>query len=477
VTTDQVEEIMDRSGKIYTVLKIDEGANLGAIRIRLRSLKAAVNEREKQQFVPHMQMEEPEKIVFTKQMKKTHTLLLPMLSPIHQSGLVDVALQASGYHVVCLPAQDKEAVNVGLKYVNNDACYPAIISIGQLVEALESGQYDLDNVSVLMTQTGGGCRATNYIPLLRKALNDAGFSQVPVVSVSMGNKGVESNPGFKFTLPMIKRLVVAFLYGDLFERVVYRTRPYETEKGMVDQLHQDWLKRVEANVRNGSLTQFNHFMKKIIRTFDEIPLQEIKKPKVGVVGEILVKYSPTANNDIVRLLEEEGAEAVVPDIVGFMNYSLYNQIWKYENMGMSKQSKRLAEFAIKIIELVEKPMDKALRKSVRFDGIHSIYDMAADASKILSIGNHTGEGWFLTAEMIELLKHEVNNIVCMQPFGCLPNHIVGKGVVKELRRQYPQANIAAVDYDPGVSLVNQLNRIRLMMATANKLLKEENVKK
>ncbi len=477
VTTDQVEEIMDRSGKIYTVLKIDEGANLGAIRIRLRSLKAAVNEREKQQFVPHMQMEEPEKIVFTKQMKKTHTLLLPMLSPIHQSGLVDVALQASGYHVVCLPAQDKEAVNVGLKYVNNDACYPAIISIGQLVEALESGQYDLDNVSVLMTQTGGGCRATNYIPLLRKALNDAGFSQVPVVSVSMGNKGVESNPGFKFTLPMIKRLVVAFLYGDLFERVVYRTRPYETEKGMVDQLHQDWLKRVEANVRNGSLTQFNHFMKKIIRTFDEIPLQEIKKPKVGVVGEILVKYSTTANNDIVRLLEEEGAEAVVPDIVGFMNYSLYNQIWKYENMGMSKQSKRLAEFTIKIIELVEKPMDKALRKSVRFDGIHSIYDMAADASKILSIGNHTGEGWFLTAEMIELLKHEVNNIVCMQPFGCLPNHIVGKGVVKELRRQYPQANIAAVDYDPGVSLVNQLNRIRLMMATANKLLKEENVKR
>lgn len=196
-----------------------------------------------------------------------------------------------------------------------------------------------------------------------------------------------------------------------------------------------------------------------------------------MVGEILVKYSPTANNDIVRLLEEEGAEAVVPDIVGFMNYSLYNQIWKYENMGMSKQSKRLAEFAIKIIELVEKPMDKALRKSVRFDGLHSIYDMAAEASKILSIGNHTGEGWFLTAEMIELLKHEVNNIVCMQPFGCLPNHIVGKGVVKELRRQYPQANIAAVDYDPGVSLVNQLNRIRLMMATANKLMKEENVKR
>ncbi|MGX7263876.1 2-hydroxyacyl-CoA dehydratase [Enterococcus crotali] len=475
VTTDQVEEIMDQYGKIYTVLKIDEGSNLGAIRIRLRSLKAAVGEREKMNFEPKLQHEEPEKIIFTKEMKKTHTLLLPMLSPIHQSGLVDVALKASGYNVVCLPADDREAVNVGLKYVNNDACYPAIISIGQLVEALESGEYDLEHVSVMMTQTGGGCRATNYIPLLRKALNDAGFPQVPVVSVSMGNKGVESNPGFKFTLPMLKRVAVAFLYGDLFERVVYRTRPYETETGMIDALHAKWLKQIEKNVRNGSLTLFNRNMKKIITEFDEVPLRQIKKPKVGVVGEILVKYSPTANNDIVRLLEAEGAEAVVPDIVGFMNYSLYNQIWKYDNMGMSKQSKNLAQFAIRIIEYVEKPMDKALRNSKRFEGLSSIHELAEDAGKILSIGNHTGEGWFLTGEMIELLKSDVNNIVCMQPFGCLPNHVVGKGVTKELRRQYPKANIAPIDYDPGVSLVNQLNRIRLMMATANKMMEEEKI--
>lgn len=473
VTTDQVEEIMDQYGKIYTVLKIDEGANLGAVRIRLRSLKAAVGERDKTDFKPKLTFQEPEKVIFTKDMKKTHTLLLPMLSPIHQTGLVDVALQASGYNVVCLPADDREAINVGLKYVNNDSCYPAIISIGQLVEALESGQYDLNNVSVMMTQTGGGCRATNYIPLLRKALNDAGFPQVPVVSVSMGNKGVESNPGFKFTLPMIKRVVIAFLYGDLFERVVYRTRPYETEPGMIDALHEKWLKKIEKNVRNGSLTLFNSNMKKIIQEFDQVPLLSIKKPKVGVVGEILVKYSPTANNDIVRLLEAEGAEAIVPDIVGFMNYSLYNQIWKYENLGMSKQSKNIAQFAIRVIEFVEKPMDKALRKSKRFEGITSIHDLAEDASKILSIGNHTGEGWFLTGEMIELLKSNVNNIVCMQPFGCLPNHVVGKGVIKELRRQYPKANIAAVDYDPGVSIVNQLNRIRLMLATANKMLNEE----
>lgn len=475
VTTDQVEEIMEQYGKIYTVLKIDEGANLGAIRIRLRSLKAAVKEREKNHFVPTKRFDEPEKLVFTKQMKKEHTLLLPMLSPIHQNGLFDVALEASGYNVVCLPAMDKEAINVGLRYVNNDACYPAVISIGQLIEALQSGEYDLNNVSVMMTQTGGGCRATNYIPLLRKALSDAGFPQVPVVSVSLGNKGVESNPGFKFTLPMLKRIAVAVLYGDLFERLVYRTRPYEINPGEIDELHQKWIKKVEKNVRNGSLTQFNSNMKRIIREFDTVPISDEVKPKVGVVGEILVKYSPTANNDIVRLLEEEGAEAVVPDLIGFMGYSLYNQIWKHENLGMAKKSKSLAEFAIQIIEMIEKPMAKELNKSERFTGVHSIYDLAEDASQVLSIGNQTGEGWFLTGEMINLLKTGVDNIVCMQPFGCLPNHVVGKGVVKELRRQYPQANIAAIDYDPGVSVVNQLNRIRLMMATANKMLKKEKV--
>lgn len=473
VTTDQVEEIMEQNGKIYTVLKIDEGSNLGAVRIRLRSLKAAVKEREKQQIEPVRHFEEPAKIVFTKEMRKKHTLLLPMLSPIHQSGLVDTALEASGYHVVCLPAEDKTAVDTGLKFVNNDSCYPAIISIGQLVGALQSEKYDLNNVSVMMTQTGGGCRATNYIPLLRKALNDAGFPQVPVVSISMGNKGVESNPGFKLTLPLIKRVAIAFLYGDLFERVVYRTRPYELEVGSVDALHEAWLKEVATSVKKGSLTQFNRNMKKIIHDFDTIPLQSIKKPRVGVVGEILVKYSPTANNDIVRLLEAEGAEAVVPDIVGFMNYSLYNQIWKHDHLGMSKKSKVLAEFAIKFIEQCEKPMDKALRKSQRFEGIHSINELADDASKILSIGNHTGEGWFLTGEMIELLKEGVHNIICMQPFGCLPNHVVGKGVIKELRHQYPKANIAPIDYDPGVSVVNQLNRIRLMMATAQKELAQE----
>jgi predicted nucleotide-binding protein (sugar kinase/HSP70/actin superfamily) len=475
VTTDQVEEIMAQYGKIYTVLKIDEGSNLGAIRIRLRSLKAAVKSRGKQEAEPVKLHETPEYPVFTKDMRKKHTLLMPMLSPIHQTGLLDQAFKSSGYNVVVLPAEPQDSINVGLKYVNNDACYPAIISIGQLIEALESGDYDLDNVSVMMTQTGGGCRATNYIPLLRKALADAGFSQVPVVSISMGNKGVEETPGFKLTLPVMKRVILSFLYGDLFERVVYRTRPYEVVEGSVDALHADWLERVRANVGNGSFTQFNRNMKQIIRDFDTIAITDERKPRVGVVGEILVKYSPTANNDIVRLLEAEGAEAVVPDIIGFMNYSLYNQIWKYENMGATKKAKIYAELGIKLIELIEKPMNKALIESERFEGIHSIHEIARGAQEVISIGNHTGEGWFLTGEMISLLKDGVDNIVCMQPFGCLPNHVVGKGVFKELRYQYPQANIAAIDYDPGVSIVNQLNRIRLMMATAKKAMKPKEV--
>lgn len=477
VTTDQVEEIMQAHHKLYTVLKIDEGSNMGAIRIRLRSLKAAVNERDKRPKMPELAEADYHEMVeshplFTKEMKQKHTLLMPMLSPIHQEGLIDEAFKQSGYNVVLLP-EDKAAINSGLKFVNNDSCYPAIISIGQLIHALASGDYDVNNTSVLMTQTGGGCRATNYIPLLRKALKDAGFAQVPVVSLSMGNKGTEQSDGFKLTVPLMVRVVIGALYGDLFERVVYRTRPYEISKGQIDALHAKWLEKAKHNMKSGSIFEFNRNMKQIVREFDEISLRDIKKPRVGVVGEILVKYSKTANNDIVSIIESEGAEAVVPDIIGFMNYSLYNQIWKSDNLGMGKKAKYFARAFINIIQMMEKPMNKALKASKRFDGLHSIDALAADTEKIISIGNHTGEGWFLTGEMIELLQDGVDNIVCLQPFGCLPNHIVGKGMTKELRRQYPRANIAPIDYDPSVSVVNQLNRIRLMMATAKKQLKKD----
>ncbi|MGT2750342.1 acyl-CoA dehydratase activase-related protein [Streptococcus orisasini] len=487
VTTDQVEEIMRGHDKLYTVLKIDEGSNMGAIRIRLRSLKAAVEERDAKlkkanlnhifnqapQFSQELEEEEhKQEPVFTKEMKKTHTLLMPMLSPIHQNGLIEEAFKQAGYNVVILPAMDRKAVDVGLKFVHNDACYPAIITIGQLIEALKSGKYDLNNTSVMMTQTGGGCRATNYIPLLRKGLKDAGFPQIPVVSISMGNQGTEETPGWNITLPFVKRLLIAVLYGDLFERVLYRVRPYEALSGSANALYDKWLSAAKKNIKSGSYFEFNRNMKRIIRDFDTLETIDFgQKPRVGVVGEILVKYAPTANNDIVGIIEREGGEAVVPDLIGFMNYSLFNQIWKADELNMSQKSRRFAKLGIDVINFLEKPMNKALEKSQRFEGIESIYDIAQGASKIISIGNHTGEGWFLTGEMIELLNNDVKNIVCLQPFGCLPNHIVGKGMVKELRRQYKGANIAPIDYDPGSSEVNQLNRIRLMMATAKKMQK------
>lgn len=487
VTTDQVEEIMRGHNKLYTVLKIDEGSNLGAIRIRLRSLKAAVEERDKKfkkanldhifnqapQFDSQFDEEEERKEpVFTKEMKKTHTLLMPMFSPIHQNGLIEEAFKHAGYNVVNLPAMDRKAVDVGLKFVHNDACYPAIISIGQLIEALQSGEYDLDNTSVMMTQTGGGCRATNYIPLLRKALKDADFPQVPVVSISMGNQGTEETPGWSLTYSFVKRLLISVLYGDLFERVLYRVRPYEAVPGSANALYDKWLEIARKNVRSGSYFEFNHNMKRIIKEFDTLETVDFgQKPRVGIVGEILVKYAPTANNDIVAIIENEGGEAVVPDLIGFMNYSLFNQIWKADELNMSQKAKHFAKLGIDAINLLEKPMNKVLEKSERFEGIESVYDISEGASKIISIGNHTGEGWFLTGEMIELLNNDVKNIVCLQPFGCLPNHIVGKGMVKELRRQYKGANIAPIDYDPCSSEVNQLNRIRLMMTTAKKMQK------
>lgn len=470
VTTDQVQEILAKKGKIYTLLKIDEGNNLGAVKIRIRSLKAAMEERERNGYIPVLEDNHYKKIVFTKEMRKTHTILAPQMSPIHFQFL-EAAFSASGYNLVVLPSVDKKAVEEGLKYVNNDACYPSIIVVGQIIEALKSGKYDLNNTSVIISQTGGGCRATNYIGFLRKALKDAGFKEIPVLSLNA--VGLEKNPGFSVTPSLINKALMAIIYGDLFMRVLYRVRPYEKIKGSANELYYKWVERVKENVYSGNFKEFKKNLKSIVEDFDNLEIEEKAKPKVGLVGEILVKFHPTANNSIVNIIEEEGAEAVMPDLMDFFLYSSYDADFKYKYLSGGRMAKSLGLAAIKGIEFYRKPMKEALKVSERFEEPKTIECLAEGASQILSLGNQTGEGWFLTAEMVELIESGVNNIVCMQPFACLPNHVTGKGMIKALKEKYPKSNIVAVDYDPGASEVNQLNRIKLMLSVAFKNLEKE----
>ena len=467
VTTDEVYEILERSGKIYTCLKIDEVNNLGAARIRVRSLLAALRAKDKQKEKRIIQPSSIEKVVFTKEMRKNYTILCPQMSPFHFS-LFQAAFNASGYHFEVLPTDSRSSVDIGLKYVNNDACYPSLIVVGQIMEALLSGKYDLNRTAVIMSQTGGGCRASNYIAFIRRALKKAGMEQVPVISVNLS--GLESNPGFKLTLPLVKRVVYGAVFGDILMKCVYRMRPYELEKGIINRKHKIWEQRVISFLSGDGMShsRFKHMCREMIHEFDTIPISDERKPRVGIVGEILVKFLPAANNHLAELLEAEGAEAVVPDLIDFISYCFYNQNFKVENLGFQKKKATMGNWGIKGIDWVRNAADEAFRQSRHFAPSADIRQLADMASPIVSPGNQTGEGWFLTGEMLELLHADVPNIVCIQPFGCLPNHIVGKGVIKEIRRTYPQANIVAIDYDPGASEVNQLNRIKLMLSTAQK---------
>ncbi|KPU44683.1 activator of (R)-2-hydroxyglutaryl-CoA dehydratase [Oxobacter pfennigii] len=465
VTTDQVKEILDNYGKIYTVLKIDEGNNLGAAKIRMRSLKAAMEERERSGYISQRLGSYPSRILFTKEMRDKHTILVPQMSPIHFQFLEE-AFRASGYNLVVLPSVNKKAVDEGLKYVNNDACYPSIMVIGQLIEALKSGSHDLNNTSVMISQTGGGCRATNYIGFLRKALHDAGFGHVPVVSLNAG--GLERNPGFSLTLGLLNKSIMALVYGDLLMRVLYRVRPYEAIPNSANVLYKKWVKICKESVRNGNRYIFEQNIREIVEDFDRLEIKDIKKPRVGLVGEILVKFHPAANNDIVDILEREGAEAVMPDLTDFLLYTAYGTEFKHKFLSGSWKAKFYGSLAIKAIEYYRKELKDALKRSSRFEPPRTIQELAHGASPIISVGNQTGEGWFLTGEMVELIESGVPNIICMQPFACLPNHVTGKGVIKELKSRYPEANIAAIDYDPGASEVNQLNRIKLMLSVAFK---------
>ena len=474
VTTDAVNDILTKAGKIYTVLKIDEVNNLGAARIRVRSLLAALRVRKKKHYHRKIESAAFERVEFTPEMRENYTILCPQMSPIHFE-LLAPALNSCGYNFEVLDNDNKSSVDIGLKYVNNDACYPSLMVVGQIMSAVLSGKYDLHKTAIVITQTGGGCRASNYIGFIRRALTKAGLEYIPVISISA--QGLESNSGFKYSLPMLKKAMQAVVYGDVFMNVVYRTRPYEKVPGSVNALHEKWKNICIRQLTKDKVTmrEFNKNIRSIVKEFDEIELLDIKKPRVGIVGEILVKFMPAANNYLVDLLEAEGAEAVMPDLMGFLLYCAENANFKKDYLGASKKSAFINNSVIKLLEWFRKGAKQALKESKRFTPPATIQETANLAKDLVSLGNQTGEGWLLTGEMIELIHNGASNIVCCQPFACLPNHIVGKGVIKELRAAFPEANIIAVDYDPGASEVNQLNRIKLMLATANKNLeKSEN---
>ncbi|CAM2893749.1 acyl-CoA dehydratase activase-related protein [Actinomyces slackii] len=514
VTTDQVQEILESAGGVYTSLKIDEVSNLGAATIRLRSLAAASQARrdrgqeaheidttltETPEQGPRRPTKRPaaqpdgpaaasrapaERAVgarelpaattpaFTEEMRSTHTILMPQMSPVHFRPLAPL-MRRLGYRVELLESATKADLEVGLRYVNNDACFPAIMVIGQLIAAFTEGGHDPESCVVAISQTGGICRATNYAAMLRKGLREAGYPQVPVVAISL--QGLETNPGFELTPAMGLGLLQGVIIGDTLNTCTLRVRPYEAVPGSTQALVERWdaiiAEFFEHRGRSatwGGRLGYRRLLREMVREFDELPLSDSpRRPRVGVVGEVLVKYQPDANNHVIDVIEAEGCEAVVPGLLAFLLSGLATAQWEADAYGIGAGSLRKKKAAMWLIEQLQAPARRALAATGKFDAEAPIGELARKASSILSLGNQAGEGWLLTAEMIELIEHGTPNIVCCQPFACLPNHVVGKGMFRQLRRHYPQANIVAIDYDPGASEVNQLNRIKLMISTAH----------
>jgi len=467
VTTDQVEEILRSFGKMYTLIKIDEVNNLGAVKIRIRSLLASMNKRAKEKLEGNYAIN---KKVFTKDMRKNYTILIPMMIPIHFE-LLEPAVNSCGYNMVLLRECTQHTVETGLKYVNNDACYPSILVTGQMIEALESGKYDVNKTALIMSQTGGGCRATNYIGFIRKALRDAGFEQVPVISLNV--VGMEKMPGFKLTPKLMDKMIKAVLLGDLLQKMLHKNRAYEINKGDTDKVFDKWMEKSKKLVTKCTNSEFKQAIYDMVDDFEKIEVDMTNvKPKVGIVGEVLIKYHPFGNNYVADLLEKEGAEVILPDFMGFVKFMATHKITFNQLLNSNKISAAVSKIALKLINLMEKDTKIALEKSKKnYLPTCDIYHLEDKVKDILSIGNQTGEGWFLTAEMVEYIENDIPNIVCVQPFACLPNHVVGKGVIKTIRSKYPMANITPVDYDPGASETNQANRIKLMMAVAKDNLK------
>lgn len=459
VVTDQVQDILTQRGRLYTSLKIDQGLNLGAVRIRLRSLKAAIANRHND--IEHVKELSYPKAVFTKEMKKDYTILCSEMSPLHFPFL-EAAGRAEGYNLKVIPPIRKD-IDVGLSLVNNDACYPAIITIGSLMRCLKSGEYDLNRTAVILSQTGGACRASNYIALLKRALQAEGLSHVPVISMNLS--GMDPQPGFTISWKFIRRAIMALIYGDALMQCVLRVRPYEAMPGSTASLIKKWQKTGrEAIMRGESYHSFSRHISHMIGEFDRLPLREDEsRPRIGVVGEIYVKFSPIASNDIIGAIEENGGEAEAGGMLDFMLYSLLDSRFQRKYMGGSRMEDLKDTFARQVVAWYRKPYEKAVRKSRRFHELTPIDSMYRQAAQFLSLGHRAGEGWFLTAEMIDLLSHGARGIVCLQPFACLPNHVTGEGMIHRLQQSYPEASFLSLDCDGSASQVNQINRLKLMM--------------
>ena len=470
VSSEQVNLILEKAGKVHTLLKIDEGNNMGVARIRIRSLMATMQERSRKNVVftqPFNMLVKsgPAKAVYTREMRRTHTILATQMSPYHFQFLKPV-MEISGYNLEVLPTISPAAVEEGLRLVNNDVCYPALMVVGQLMHAVQQGMYDDNKVALIISQTGGGCRATNYISFLRQALLENNYGHVPVVSFSLG--GLENSPGFTVTRQMGKRILLGMLYGDMLMRLLLATRPYEIFKGSANTLFDYWSEKAITNLTGSAKRRiFAGHMYEMVRDFNNLAQDTTPRPKVGIVGEIFVKYNPDANNNLVNTIEREGGEAHIPDLTDFLYYCLFDQVYAHKYLSGNLRNRINSRAMITLLNWYRRSMRSALAPT-RFGSPVPIDQLAKMVRPVVSNGNQSGEGWLLTAEMVELLQHGVNNIVCAQPFACLPNHITGKGVMKELKRRYPKANIVALDYDPGASPVNQLNRIKLMMSMAFK---------
>ncbi len=404
-------------------------------------------------------------VAFTEDMIATHTILVPTMLPMHFKMIL-AYLRTYGYKMELLETNGPHIAETGLKYVHNDTCYPAILVIGQLMDAINSGKYDIDKLALVQFQTGGGCRASNYIALLRKALKKAGLGHVPVISISF--QGVETHPGFKLDAKKFRGMMYGVLYGDLLMTLVNQTRPYELEKGAAQKLADEWTEILGTELGEGrvSYKAVLENYRRIIDSFARIPVEKRPAVKVGVVGEIFVKYSPLGNNNLEQFLTDEGAEVVVPGLLDFCLYCIYNMVLDYKLYGRSYWAAQIAKLAFKYLNGKKEDMIELLKSDGRFEAPTPFTHTLTLAEDYLGLGAKMGEGWLLTGEMIELIESGCKNIVCTQPFGCLPNHIVGKGMMKPIKERNPDVNIVAIDYDASSSKVNQENRLKLMLSNA-----------